>query len=207
MNSNLSDNNNVNSTIISDTEEKTPELSEYQKVSQDKNQQQSLITRFNDTLHHNYELTSPFNKDKYKKLFDSYFIEESSSLAIKDGYDLELKDGINAELWEYAYFLDSNLNDFLNDNLYSSREKDRYYIKQSLAYVANIIYWNKLCVFELDSLIEKIREIDSVVESKICKDTISKFLKQQGYVHAQRNLNHKRYSVYKLKSLITSKTK
>lgn len=198
---------NIDNTIISDSELIVPKLSEYQKLFQDKNKQQSLIGRFNNTLHHDYELTSPFNKDKYKQLFDSYMIEGSSSLAIKDAYNQELEDGTNLEFWEYAHFLDSNLDNFLNDNLYSSREKDRYYIKQSLAYVANIIYKNKLCVFELDSLIEKVKEIDSVVESKICKDTISKFLKQKGYVNVQQKLNNKRHNVYKLTSLIKSQIK
>ena len=207
MMDNLNDNSNMDNTIVPDSESIVQELSEYKKASQDKNKQQLLITRFNNTLHHNYELTSPFNKNKYRELFDSYFIEGYSSLAIKDAYDQELEDDTNLELWEYARFLDSNLDDFMNDSLYSTRERDRYYIKQSLGYVANIIYKNRLCVFELDSLIEKIKEIDSVAESKICKDTISKFLKQQGYVHAQRNLNNKRYSVYKLKSLVKSKSK
>ena len=207
MNKNSNSNQNIDNTIISGSESIVQELSEYQKISQDKNKQQSLITRFNHTLHRNYELTSAFNKDKYKELFDRYFIEGYSSLAIKDAYDQELEDDTNLDLWEYARFLDSNLDDFLNGNLYSSRKKDRYYIKQSLGYVANIIYWNKLCVFELDSLIEKIKEIDSIVESKICKDTISKFLKQQGYVNVQQKLNNKRHNVYKLASLIKPQNK
>ena len=200
-------NDNINTNILSQKEEVIQNLSEHQLLSKDKQQQQSLIARFNNTLHHDYELTSPFNKDKYKLQFDGNLIEDSSSLAIKHNYDLDLREDPQIKYWEYAAYYDKYLNNFLDANLYSSRKNDRHYIKQSLMYTANIIYRNKLAVFELDSLIEKIKEIAPLVATKICKDIISKFLKHHGYVNVQQKLNNKRHHVYKHKSLVKHQSK
>ena len=200
-------NDNINTNILSQKEEVIHNLSEHQLLSEDKQQQQSLIARFNNTLHHDYELTSPFNKDKYKLQFDGNLIEDSSSLAIKHNYELDLRENPQIKYWEYAAYYDKYLNNFLDANLYSSRKNDREYIKQSLMYTANIIYRNKLAVFELNSLIEKIKEIDSLVATKICKDIISKFLKHHGYVNVQQKLKNRRHQVYKQKLLVKHQSK